>query len=81
MFFISLNSASITLHQQIAYNTSMGLTETENILCEMKHPLSKHIQFCYQMPSPDDIFKYLECLFHAAELGVECAIISLVRNL
>lgn len=46
----------------------------------MKHPLSKHIQFCYQMPSADDIFKYLECLFHAAELGVECAIISLVSG-
>ncbi|TPX69830.1 hypothetical protein SpCBS45565_g02180 [Spizellomyces sp. 'palustris'] len=52
--------------------------KTDNIFSEELHPLSQHIQFYRRMPKEDDIFKFLECLFNAAELTAECGIITLV---
>lgn len=52
--------------------------KTHDIFSEDLRPLSKHIKFNKSIPTEDDIYKFLECLFNAAELNVECAIISLV---
>ncbi|KAJ3356263.1 hypothetical protein HDU83_001470 [Entophlyctis luteolus] len=38
----------------------------------------KHIQFYARILSEEDIYKFLDCIFHAAELNVECAVITLI---
>ncbi|KAI8907116.1 hypothetical protein DFJ77DRAFT_189665 [Powellomyces hirtus] len=49
-----------------------------DILSEELHPLSNHIRFHRRKPREDDVFRFLECLFNAAELTAECGIITLI---
>ncbi|KAJ3163035.1 Cyclin Y [Geranomyces michiganensis] len=53
-------------------------TPSPDILSEEKHPLSNHIRFYRRKPREDDVFRFLECLFNAAELTAECGIITLI---
>ncbi|TPX40252.1 hypothetical protein SeLEV6574_g06715 [Synchytrium endobioticum] len=72
----TLRSASI-LFVRLINQTNEHLV-TDEILSEVQHPLSRHLQFYLRLPSEEDIFKFLECIFHAAELTVECAIITVI---
>ncbi|TPX37179.1 hypothetical protein SmJEL517_g00794 [Synchytrium microbalum] len=72
----TLRSASILIVNLI--NQKHDEIITEDILSEERHPLSRHIQFYTRKPSEEDVYKFLECIFHAAELTVECAIITVV---
>ncbi|KAJ3195084.1 hypothetical protein HK101_001126 [Irineochytrium annulatum] len=45
---------------------------------EMSKFDTRHIQFYHSTPTEDDVFKYFECLFQAADLNVECAVITLI---
>lgn len=49
-----------------------------DILSEKVRPLSKHIQFYKKPVSKKDIFRYLECMFQSAELGVENVLITII---
>ncbi|KAJ3021375.1 hypothetical protein HKX48_008692 [Thoreauomyces humboldtii] len=53
-------------------------TQSPDILSEEKHPLSQQIRFYRRRPKEEDVFKFLECLFNAAELTAECGIITLI---
>ncbi|KAJ3305974.1 hypothetical protein HDV03_000816 [Kappamyces sp. JEL0829] len=44
---------------------------TVDILSEKSHPLSKHVQFYKKPISRKDIYRFLECMFQSADLGVE----------
>ncbi|KAJ3156499.1 Cyclin Y [Geranomyces variabilis] len=53
-------------------------TPSPDILSEEKHPLSNHIRFYRRKPREEDVYRFLECLFNAAELTAECGIITLI---
>ncbi|KAI8820208.1 uncharacterized protein EV422DRAFT_568162 [Fimicolochytrium jonesii] len=52
--------------------------ESPEIFSEEHRPLSNHIQFHRKIPEDDDVYKFLECLFNAAELTAEVGIITLI---
>ncbi|KAJ3094597.1 hypothetical protein HDU97_007879 [Phlyctochytrium planicorne] len=74
----TLKCVSIALVSSIRRNVEIGVLRSDDIISEKLHPLSKHIQFHVNIPTEDDVFKFLECLFQAADLSVECAVITLV---
>ncbi|KAI8803653.1 hypothetical protein BJ742DRAFT_828349 [Cladochytrium replicatum] len=74
----TLKCVALSLASTIRSSEESGDFRTSDILSERVHPLSSQVQFCNKMPTDDDIFRFLECLFQAAELTVECAIISLI---
>ncbi|KAJ3180650.1 Cyclin Y [Geranomyces variabilis] len=59
-------------------NTAPLPTPSPDILSEEKHPLSNHIRFYRRKPREEDVYRFLECLFNAAELTAECGIITLI---
>ncbi|KAJ3050534.1 hypothetical protein HK097_008518 [Rhizophlyctis rosea] len=74
----TLRSVSYALVNTMTQSAKQNRFMSVDILLEKSHPLSRHITFHTRSPSANDIFKFLECLFHAADLYVECAIITLV---
>jgi len=51
---------------------------TNNIFSEKLYPLTRHPRFSPNPPTEQEIFNFLSCLFHAAELNSDCAIITLI---
>ncbi|OUM69550.1 hypothetical protein PIROE2DRAFT_2411 [Piromyces sp. E2] len=51
---------------------------TNKIFSEKLYPLTRHPRISPNPPSEKEIYKFLNSLFHAAELNSECAIISLI---
>ncbi|KAJ3417209.1 hypothetical protein HDV05_006415 [Chytridiales sp. JEL 0842] len=74
----TLKCVSMTLVSSIRKNTEQGRLRTNDIFSEKLRPLSKQIQFYHRIPTEEDVFKFLECIFNAAELNVECAVIMLI---
>ncbi|KAI9352731.1 hypothetical protein BDR26DRAFT_849770 [Obelidium mucronatum] len=74
----TLKCVATALAVNIRRNNELNLLRTDDIFSEKLRPLSKHIQFYQRILSEEDIFKFLDCIFQAAELNVECAVITLV---
>ncbi|KAI9101244.1 hypothetical protein DFS34DRAFT_613754 [Phlyctochytrium arcticum] len=74
----TLRCVASALVKHMRRNAKQKYFKTDDIFSEELHPLSQHFQFFRRTPSDDDVFKFLECLFHAAELTAECGIITLV---
>ncbi|KAJ3398005.1 hypothetical protein HDU80_009389 [Chytriomyces hyalinus] len=74
----TLKCVATALAVNIRRNHELNILKTVDIFSEKRHPLSKHIQFYLRILSEEDIFKFLDCIFQAAELNVECAVITLV---
>ncbi|KAI8612402.1 hypothetical protein BC830DRAFT_1231258 [Chytriomyces sp. MP71] len=74
----TLRCVATALAVNIRRNHELNILKTDEIFSEKLHPLSKHIQFYTRILSEEDIYKFLDCIFQAAELNVECAVITLV---
>ncbi|KAJ3142639.1 Adenylate kinase 7 [Physocladia obscura] len=74
----TLHCVATALAVNIRRNNELDTLRTDEILSEKLRPLSKHIQFYLRVLSEEDIYKFLDCIFQAAELNVECAVITLV---
>lgn len=73
-----INSAAKSILSIIHCNVSDGKTHTVSILSEELHPLSNHVQFYKNIPTIDEMVRFIQTLFQAAELTVECVIIALI---
>jgi hypothetical protein len=76
-----MTSAAIYLDEKIRNNITELKLHTVSILSEERHLLSNSVTFYESIPTPEAIFRYLQCLFFSAELCVECVTISLVIEL
>ncbi|ORY48233.1 hypothetical protein BCR33DRAFT_61740 [Rhizoclosmatium globosum] len=74
----TLKCVATALAVNIRRNNELNILRTDDIFSEKLRPLSKHIQFHQRILSEEDIYKFLDCIFQAAELNVECAVITLV---
>lgn len=70
----------MAIRYSIQSNWLTGSYRTVDIFSEDSHPLSIRMQLSNPdlCPSEDDIFNFLRCLFEAAQLTSECAIITLI---
>ena len=44
----------------------------------MNWGLKRHVQLYHCIPTEEDVYKFLDCVFKAADLNVECAVITLI---
>ncbi|KAI9350587.1 hypothetical protein DFJ73DRAFT_382986 [Zopfochytrium polystomum] len=74
----TLKCVGIAVVSSIRRTIESGSLRTDDILSESLHPISRHIQFHHRIPTESDVYKFLECIFRAADLTVECAVIMLI---
>ncbi|KAJ3068867.1 hypothetical protein HDU98_008028 [Podochytrium sp. JEL0797] len=74
----TLRCVATALAINIRRNNELNNLHTYDIFSEKLRPLSQHIQFYQRILSEEDIYKFLDCIFQAAELSAECAVITLV---
>ncbi|KAI9017551.1 hypothetical protein BC832DRAFT_599169 [Gaertneriomyces semiglobifer] len=74
----TLRCIATLITNRIQENLHSGHLHTEDILSEELYPFSRDIHFYTREPDEGDIFRFLECLFSAAELTAECGVITLI---
>ncbi|KAL5034511.1 hypothetical protein RTP6_002353 [Batrachochytrium dendrobatidis] len=74
----SLRCASIYLARSIKIKSTEKSSTTPDILSEKRHILSHQIQFYHRVPTEEEIFRFLECIFLSTEINAEHVIIMLI---
>ncbi|KAJ3187768.1 hypothetical protein HDU85_006161 [Gaertneriomyces sp. JEL0708] len=74
----TLRCIATLITNRIHENLQSGHLHTEDILSEELYPFSRDIHFYTREPDEGDVFRFLECLFSAAELTAECGVITLI---